>query len=783
MKRPMRRMRLALAAALLATGTPMLLAGPAQAADEAVEDATFTWKVSDYAFTGHLSGGHKQSGDVEKVPDVGFRWTGGDGVVDPVTGAVDVTFDGVVTLGPGPMMGGYEIELSDPEVTVDEAGNGSITVGVAWCTSSCSDRASFTDAGRVLASSFTTAGPSASGTTLTWTETPIAEPVPGDTSEPPRVQFPQALLDALAPATPSLLGHFRQTGSGSDATKPPAPFTLTTELAAPAAPIRPEGDLDDAHLAWSVSEYAWTVPSLAGWSSAGAPAVMGTSAYEFSAASGTYDPDTGELAAAFDGTIYLGNDYGTAGYRIAFDQPTILIDAAGEGRLLADVTSCVFGQGAPATACDGFESVTGPQVELVTFTVGDDDVVVDGDSVTWTVTPDWEPSKSFSAELLEVLPASVRSFFYETGTNPTSDAMKRAAAFTLRLGLPADPGGEGPGGEEPGQTPGGGTPGEETPLPSGTIVDGELVWGIKDSFRQYLVGPIAHGTVTPRTPATQAPGNGPFTFPLSGEGTFASAADLAATFAGGAHLWGHDGELDVTFEDPEVVIEGTTGRLIADIEANEHGTDAQYDEEDVVVATLDLSAVTPTRVGDTVTYAGIPATLTADGEIGFSGYYRAGDALDPVTLVLTVEGADLGGIGAPDPDADKVTCTPTGTVPAGSEIRVCGSGFLPGEQVLVLLHSTPVQLAVVTADAHGAVDAQVTIPATAAAGEHRIELRGVTSGRSIFSDPFTVVAQQGGALPRTGDDSGPLVRLGLGLLAIGALATGVAQRRRVGAAR
>lgn len=708
MKRPMRRLRLALAAALLATGTPMLLAGPARAASEAVEDATFTWSVSEHAFTGHLSGGHKQSGDVEKVPEVGFRWTGGEGVVDPVTGEVDVAFDGVITLGPGPMMGGYEIELSDPEITVDAEGSGSITVGVAWCTSSCSDRASFTDAGRVLASSFTTAGPSASGTTLTWAETPIAEPVPGDTSEPPRVQFPQALIDALAPATPSLIGHFRQTGSGTDASKPPAPFTLTAQL--PAAAAEPQ------------------------------IAVTPTSGL---------DPEG-------DSVTVTGTDFTGVGVYVRLCQQPEGEVGTPEGRPARE--DCL--EASTRWVSSGL-GATDPMGEDGSFEVTLDVVAAFG-SVDCTV----DACGVFvSRDHLGLDDRSYDRFvplsFGEEPTEPTTPTTEPTTPTT-----------------EPT------TPTTEAPLEPGAIVDGELVWGIKGSFRQYLVGPIAHGTVSPLAPATQAPDNGPFTFPLSGQGTFASAAELDAAFAGGAHLYGHDGELDVTFSNPEVVIDGATGRLVADIEANEHGTDAQYDEEDVVVATLDLSGVTPTRVGDTVTYADIPATLTEDGEIGFSGYYAAGDALDPVTLVLTVEGADLGGIGAPDPNADKVTCTPTGPVPAGSEIRVCGSGFLPGEQVLVFLHSTPVQLAVITADAGGAVDAQVTIPATAEAGQHRIELRGVTSGRSIFSDPFTVTAAQAGpgALPRTGDDSGTLVPFGLGLVALGALAAAVAERRRLAAA-
>src|SRR5690606_13261044 len=256
-------------------------------------------------------------------------------------------------------------------------------------------------------------------------------------------QFPQTFVGALPP---SMQDHFKQTAQSATAAKLPAPFTLTAELPAPEAPaIRPEGELDEPFLAWAVSEYAWNVPSLSGWASAGAPAVQGEAAYEVSSATGTYDAETGEPAAGFDGTSYLGNNYGTMGYRVALGDPTILVDADGNGRVLADVTSCVFGQGgAPADACDDFESATGPQVEVTTFTVDEGDVVTDEDSVVWTVTPSWDPAQ-FSQPFLDVLPSSLKPFFQATGS--TSDDQKKPAELRLSLGLPEDPGGEDPGGE------------------------------------------------------------------------------------------------------------------------------------------------------------------------------------------------------------------------------------------------------------------------------------------------------------------------------------------------
>lgn len=53
-----------------------------------------------------------------------------------------------------------------------------------------------------------------------------------------------------------------------------------------------------------------------------------------------------------------------------------------------------------------------------------------------------------------------------------------------------------------------------------------------------------------------------------------------------------------------------------------------------------------------------------------------------------------------------------------------------GEELEIWLHSTPVQLATVTADADGAFSTSVTIPANIPAGVHTVEVRGAFVLRS-----------------------------------------------------
>ena len=57
---------------------------------------------------------------------------------------------------------------------------------------------------------------------------------------------------------------------------------------------------------------------------------------------------------------------------------------------------------------------------------------------------------------------------------------------------------------------------------------------------------------------------------------------------------------------------------------------------------------------------------------------------------------------------------------AGSEVVVSGQGFRPGQKVTLLYGTTPLLDAPLTADADGKVEARITVPADAVAGQHPI---------------------------------------------------------------
>ena len=185
-----------------------------------------------------------------------------------------------------------------------------------------------------------------------------------------------------------------------------------------------------------------------------------------------------------------------------------------------------------------------------------------------------------------------------------------------------------------------------------------LTWGFKASFRSYLSGTIAHGSITASTPATD---DGiATTFPLRAD------AEGAPLYDGDVTYYGHDGVLDVTIADPSVEIDGDAATLVALV------TTAGGEPTETDLAELDLSATAPATADGLATYTSVPATLTAAGAVAFSGnemsFYTEGTVLDPVTFSVPAEVAST-----PTVTVDRTT----GLDGTGDTITVTGEGFLP----------------------------------------------------------------------------------------------------------
>ncbi|KON74833.1 hypothetical protein M768_02545 [Cellulosimicrobium cellulans F16] len=296
-----------------------------------------------------------------------------------------------------------------------------------------------------------------------------------------------------------------------------------------------------------------------------------------------------------------------------------------------------------------------------------------------------------------------------------------------------------------------------TAKPSVPTTAGSLTWGVKESFRSYIVGPVAGGGAT--TSSGAAVVDGLFRFGQADGGTWTAASGRGSVkYSGTVRFTGHSGALDLALTNPVVDVTGPgAGRLLVD--ARSTGLDGStFDRKGVVVATLALGA--PTTSGDgAVTYTKAAATLTADGSLAFSGFYPAGTALDPVTFTVGAAstapggGGTIGtpGTGTPGTPADPAKATlSVAQARPGDEVTISGVGFGAHEAgIRTEIRSTPRTLATgVTANAGGAASSTVTIPKDVAPGEHTLLLIGADHTASA---PLTIV---GAGTTGTGTGSG-----------------------------
>ncbi|WP_217614497.1 HtaA domain-containing protein [Cellulomonas sp. GbtcB1] len=362
---------------------------------------------------------------------------------------------------------------------------------------------------------------------------------------------------------------------------------------------------------------------------------------------------------------------------------------------------------------------------------------------TWTVMVDKETldAKALAGGTLAV---------FTTGAGGTTQAgNERAVPIAFAAAGGETPGGENPGGGEGGETPGTpGTPGGGTPAPSCVAITGATFsWGVRESFRSYITSPIASGSIS----TTGVTGTGPWTW-SAGTGQVDADGLATSTWSGGVRFTGHEGALDLTFASPEVRVTGaTTASLLMSVSS---GTAAATRVE---VATLDLAGGTAGSTASKVAWSGVPATLTAAGSTAFAGFYPAGAPLDPVSFTLPLGAATdcgtptvpstptvpttptlPGGDAEPAPVREVQGLSASGAVTAGGELTLTANGFGAGEGGIRLeLHSDPVLLATLTADASGTVAATFTIPASTPAGAHTLVLIG--AGQTL-EFPITVQA-------------------------------------------
>lgn len=165
------------------------------------------------------------------------------------------------------------------------------------------------------------------------------------------------------------------------------------------------------------------------------------------------------------------------------------------------------------------------------------------------------------------------------------------------------------------------------------VTGGALEWGVKASFRAYITGPAANGSITPADGATDN-GNGTYRFPVSGGSHDQAGANINVAFAGSLRFLGHGGALDITVSDLRIEVSGTAGVVRADVVTKNRGTGTYDTHADIELVSFDLNGVTPSATAGGWRWSGVPASLTQAGSNAFGGFYPAQTPMDPITFEL-----------------------------------------------------------------------------------------------------------------------------------------------------
>ncbi|MDZ4234176.1 MAG: HtaA domain-containing protein [Dietzia sp.] len=201
------------------------------------------------------------------------------------------------------------------------------------------------------------------------------------------------------------------------------------------------------------------------------------------------------------------------------------------------------------------------------------------------------------------------------------------------------------------------------------VTGGSVQWGVKQSFRSYLQGPIAKGgwTLSQDVGFLGTPGgaDGRFVWPVvADDSSVAGAAAATASGTGSIQMTGHDGILDTTLSNPTVTISGTQGSLKMDYlakKAESFTPGAAYtwvQGEQVVAVNFTLPTAPNFHGAGTVTAVSGGTSLEDTFNEALGDVYPAGSAMDPVTLVLDIDRTCEVDPGDGDDDDDQGTTPP-----------------------------------------------------------------------------------------------------------------------------
>ncbi|MDQ6927548.1 MAG: hypothetical protein M3159_02655 [Actinomycetota bacterium] len=198
------------------------------------------------------------------------------------------------------------------------------------------------------------------------------------------------------------------------------------------------------------------------------------------------------------------------------------------------------------------------------------------------------------------------------------------------------------------------------------------------------------------------------------------------------------------------------------------------------------SSTTSTTLGASTTSSSIPSETTTSTTV-----------TGETTTSSTAPGETTTSSSSTTLKPSDVTVTPS-TVAPGGTIDVSSAKWKASSVVTVVLHSDPVTLGTLTADASGAVTGSFTIPAATAIGDHTIELTGTgtddaartvstsltvadastsTTTSGTTTDPSSSGSTSGSALARTGFEVLGFLGIAAGLFGAGTFLVSAARRR------
>ncbi|MFD5638247.1 HtaA domain-containing protein [Streptomyces sp. NPDC127077] len=386
-----------------------------------------------------------------------------------------------------------------------------------------------------------------------------------------------------------------------------------------------EAPLKDYELTWGIKQsYRSYVTGMAAGSftpAGGATQAAGNGAFTFGDGSGTYDSGTHAVRLGFAGSLKIASTL--HGFELTLSD--VRFDSAA-AEITADVTSGGTTQNdVPLADVTVTRTMTDMETKLTkeAATVlgsagyegaaGDPLTVTQKPAATQTPSPTATPTSTATGS-----PSPEPTSSTSASSSPSESASPSAS--------PSDP--------ASGSASPGASASETAPATRGEIADGTLGWGVKQSFRTYVVDGAAQGKITASGGATQAAGNGAFTFP-DATGNYDTDADtLSASFKGAVNFKGHEAKgsygLDLTLSDLGVELDGGSGKLTADVDSLGKTSD------DVVLADLSAKTADLTATDDVITLDGVTAKLTKAGAEAFGGFYAEGAELDPVGLSVAL---------------------------------------------------------------------------------------------------------------------------------------------------